>query len=109
MKAVVKQKPEMYKAWQKGLDVVEKKNPIVKKENDVQIKVVAGGICGTDVGIYNSKDSLKNIMSSLKTSNVTIGHEFCGRITNAGSKAKLHLAKLVVNKAKEYSEIKKFI
>ncbi len=108
MKAVVKQKPEMYKAWQKGLALIEKNIPTVKKSNDVQIKVTAGGVCGTDVGIYNSKDSLKNSMSSLTTANVTIGHEFCGRISDAGPKAKLHLAELVLRKAQEYRDIKKF-
>src|ERR1041385_2102317 len=109
MKAVVKQKPEVYKGWQKGLQLVEKEIPIVRKENDVQLRVVAGGICGTDVGIYNSKDSLKNNMSSLKSPNVTIGHEFCGRITACGMNAKRHIAKLVVQKAREYPDIKRYV
>jgi threonine 3-dehydrogenase len=108
MKAIVKQKPEMYKAWHKGLAIVEKATPVVKKSSDVQIKVVAGGICGTDVGIYNSKDSLKNTMSSLKAPNVTIGHEFCGRISDAGPAARLRLAQLVIDKSKDFSEIRKF-
>lgn len=108
MNAIVKQKPEMYKAWQKGLAVVEKDIPVVRKTNDVQIKVVAGGICGTDVGIYNSKDSLKNIMSSLNAPDITIGHEFCGRITDAGPGARLHLARLVMDKSREFSAVKKF-
>ncbi|HMD13649.1 MAG TPA: hypothetical protein VKI62_03410, partial [Bacteroidota bacterium] len=72
MKAVVKPKPEIYKAWEKGLHLVEKEIPRVRKTNDVQLKVVAGGICGTDVGIYQSKDSLKQSMSSLTKSSVTI-------------------------------------
>ncbi len=109
MKAVVKPKPQLYKAWQHGLQLTEKEIPIVTQSNDVQFKVVAGGICGTDVGIYNSKDSLKNNMSGLKTPDVTIGHEFCGRITDAGTKAKLRLAQLLVLKSREYKEIKKFI
>ena len=108
MKALVKQKPEMYKAWQKGLQLVEKDIPNVRKPDDVQLRVVAAGICGTDVGIYNSKDSLKNSMSSLTSPDVTIGHEFSGRITGAGSKAKVHLARLVLEKAKNFKEIKKF-
>lgn len=108
MQAIVKPKPEFYKAWPHGLRLIEKEIPIVKKSNDVQIKVVAGGICGTDVGIYNSKDSLKNSMSSLKTPNVTIGHEFCGRITDAGPKAKLRLASLLIQKSHEFKKIKTF-
>lgn len=109
MKAVVKPKPQIYQAWPKGFNLVERQKPVVEAPGDVQLKVVAAGICGTDVGIYNSKDSLKNSMSSIKTSDVTIGHEFCGRITDAGKKAKLRLAQLVVAKAKEYPALKKFV
>ncbi len=108
MQAVVKQRPELYKAWRHGLELVEKEIPLVEKSNDVQLKVVAAGICGTDVGIFNSKDSLKHNMSSLKKENVTIGHEFCGRITDAGSKAKAHLAGLLIKKAHEYPVVEKF-
>lgn len=109
MKAVVKQKPEIYSAWQEGLQLIERVEPTVVLSNDVKIKVVAAGICGTDVGIYHSKDSLKNNMSKLSTPNVTIGHEFCGRITDAGPKARIHLAELLIKKAREYKEIKKFV
>ncbi len=108
MKAVVKQKPEMYSAWQKGLQLIEKDVPQVTKPGDVQLRVVAAGICGTDVGIYMSKDSLKNSMSGLKTPNVTIGHEFCGSITAAGSKARLRLAELLVRQAATDRETRKF-
>jgi len=109
MKAVVKPKPQIYQAWPKGFHLVQREKPAVESSGDVQLRVVAAGICGTDVGIYNSKDSLKNSMSSIKTSDVTIGHEFCGRITDAGKKAKLRLARLVIEKAKEYPALKKFI
>jgi threonine 3-dehydrogenase len=108
MKAIVKEKPQLYKAWHQGLQLVDKKMPIVQLPNDIQIRIVAAGICGTDVGIYHSKDSLKHSMSSVTTPNVTIGHEFCGRITNAGPKAKLRLAELLLRKSKEYSAIRKF-
>ncbi|MGA2622814.1 MAG: alcohol dehydrogenase catalytic domain-containing protein [Bacteroidota bacterium] len=108
MKALVKQKPEIYKAWHRGLELIEKDIPVAVQPNDVQFKVLAAGICGTDVGIYASKDSLKNNMSSLTTPNVTIGHEFCGRITDAGPKARLHLAHQVIGKAKEFPALRKF-
>lgn len=108
MKAIVKPRPELYQAWPKGMLLVDKHKPQIEKPDDVQIEVVAAGICGTDVGIYNSKDSVKNSMSSLKTPNVTIGHEFCGRITAAGSKAKLRLAQLVLDKSHEYPSLRKF-
>ncbi|HTY37425.1 MAG TPA: alcohol dehydrogenase catalytic domain-containing protein [Bacteroidota bacterium] len=108
MKALVKIRPQLYKAWPKGLELVDRPIPVVKREDDVQIKVLAGGICGTDVGIYNSKDSVKNNMSSLKTPNVVTGHEFCGRIVDAGSAARMRLAKLVIAKQNEYSSVRKF-
>lgn len=109
MKAVIKQKPQMYQAWQKGFQLVEREMPTVQNPDDIQFKVVAAGICGTDVGIYNSKDSLKNSMANISPDGVTIGHEFCGRITDAGAKAKLRLANQVIQKSKEYKEIKKFV
>jgi threonine 3-dehydrogenase len=83
--------------------------PELQGPGDVLIKVVAGGICGTDVGIYQSKDSLKQNMASLATPDVTIGHEFCGRIVDAGSKAKLRLAHQLAAKAKEVPAIRKFV
>ncbi len=109
MKAIVKPKPEAYKAWPVGFQLIEKTRPEIIKSNDVQIKVIAGGICGTDVGIYNSKDSLKQSMGSLITPNVTIGHEFCGRISGAGSKAKALLAHQVIKKVREYPKLKKYV
>jgi threonine 3-dehydrogenase len=99
----------MYQAWPKGLQLVEKDVPRIADDTDVQLKVIAGGICGTDVGIYQSKDSLKNSMSGLTTPDVTIGHEFCGRIVDAGPKARLHLATQVIAKAKEYKELRTFV
>ncbi len=109
MKAIVKEKPRLYKDWKKGLSLVNKPVPVVQRSNDIQFKVVAAGICGTDVGIYQSKDSLKNSMSGLRTPNVTIGHEFCGQVTDAGPAGRLHLAEMVVRKAHEYASIKKFV
>lgn len=109
MKAVIKSKPQIDQIWQKGFQLVEREKPIVQNPTDVQFKVVAAGICGTDVGIYNSKDSLKNSMANISPNGVTIGHEFCGRITDASQKAKLHLANQVIQKSKEFKEIKKFV
>jgi threonine 3-dehydrogenase len=108
MKALVKSKPQVYKAWPVGLQLVEKPVPTVQAADDVQIRVVAAGICGTDVGIYHSKDSLKQSMSMLATPDVTIGHEFCGRITDAGPAARLHLAKQLLSKAKGNERIRRF-
>jgi threonine 3-dehydrogenase len=108
MKAIVKGRPQLYKAWPQGLELIEKHVPSVQRSDDIQLKVVAGGICGTDVGIHDSKDSLKNNMSSLKTPHVVIGHEFCGRINDAGPAAKLRLAKLLLKKLEEFPILRKF-
>lgn len=109
MNAIIKPKPEAYQAWPKGLQYIEKQQPEIRSPHDILIKVVAGGICGTDVGIYQSKDSLKQNMAALATPNVTIGHEFCGRIVDAGAKAQLKLALQLAGKAKEYPAIRKFV
>jgi threonine 3-dehydrogenase len=109
MKALVKPKPEMYSAWPKGLQYVDKATPQVRRPNDVQLRVVAAGICGTDVGIYQSKDSLKNSMSAIGTPNVTIGHEFCGTVADAGNAAKLRLAGLLLAKTGRSKSVAKFV
>lgn len=109
MDAIVKPRPQQYQAWANGLQFVSKATPCVVHADDVQIKVIAGGICGTDVGIYHSKDSLKQSMESVRTPDVSIGHEFCGSIVDAGPKAKSHLARLLVAKGLEFKEIGKFI
>jgi threonine 3-dehydrogenase len=101
MKAVVKGRPVAGKEWPKGLEFVEKEIPEIRNSNDVKIRVIAAGICGTDVGIYNAKESLREEMSGLPIPSVTIGHEFCGKIVEAGSKAKRHLAELLIRKAKQ--------
>lgn len=109
MRAIVKERPQVYKAWQKGLTLVEKESPVVSRPNDVLIDVTAAGICGTDVGIYHSKDSLKQSMSGITAPNVTIGHEFCGRILDAGTKARLHLSRLLMEKSVDHSDIRRFV
>ena len=109
MNAITKSRPEAYKAWPKGLQHLDKPQPELRSSGDVLIKVLAGGICGTDVGIYQSKDSLKQNMASLAVPNVTIGHEFCGRIADAGPKAKLRLAVQLASKAKEFPALRKFV
>ena len=58
MHAITKSRPEAYTAWPKGLEYAERRQPEMRSAGDVLIRVVAGGICGTDVGIYQSKDSL---------------------------------------------------
>jgi threonine 3-dehydrogenase len=112
MKAVVKGRPVAGKEWPKGMEFVEKEIPELRNSNDVKIRVIAAGICGTDVGIYNAKGSLREEMSGLPTPSVVIGHEFCGKIVEAGPKAKRHLAELLIKKGKENPDkvgLKRFI
>ena len=109
MRAVVKQRPETYRAWQRGLELVQKESPVVRKSTDVRLEVVAAGICGTDVGIYQSKDSIKQNMSRVSAPNVTIGHEFCGKIVDAGPQARIQLAELLLRKPDRSPALRKFI
>jgi len=95
MKALIKKRPINPPAWYRGLDLVDKPEPQVSIDRPVKIKIVATGICGTDVGIYQGKDSLANMMAKLKTEDVILGHEFCGRIYELHDSAKPELAKLL--------------
>ena len=96
MKAITKQSPIASQEWHIGLHLVERNEPHISSPKEVKLKVVYGAICGTDVGIYNSKDSLRREMSVVKSPNVIIGHEFCGQIIDAGKQAKTFLAKKIV-------------
>lgn len=107
MKAIVKPKPLDGQEWPKGFQIIEKPEPQVENSNDIIIKVYAGAICGTDVGIYNCKESLRVEMKKAKTDPVTIGHEFVGQIVDSGKKARTHLARLVLQKSKNDKDLKK--
>lgn len=108
MKALIKSKPIIGKDWEIGFKL--KNIPIPKiKKGEVLIKVFAGAICGTDVGIYNSKDSLRNTMLSAIENEITIGHEFSGTFFNADDIARKILAKKIIQRSKSNNEIKKLI
>jgi threonine 3-dehydrogenase len=109
MRAIVKPRPVEGKDWPVGLQIVDKPEPTVERPNDVIIQVTAGAICGTDVGIYNSKDSLRVQMTRAVSDPVTVGHEFSGRIVDAGKQARAHLARLVFEKAKKNDTLKKLV
>ncbi len=109
MKAIIKDKPVEGKVWAPGLQLVEKPVPSVESPDDVIIKVFAGAICGTDVGIYNSKDSLRVEMSRALVSPVTVGHEFSGHIVDAGSRARKHIAGLLFAKATTNPAVKNLL
>ena len=109
MKAIVKPKPIEGKEWPRGFQFIDKPEPTVESPGDVIIKVYAGAVCGTDVGIYECKDSLRKQMLNAKTDPVTVGHEFSGQIVDAGKKARSHLAQLVVRKSVSNPDLKKLV
>jgi threonine 3-dehydrogenase len=74
VKALVKNKAE------KGLWVADVPVP-EPGINDVQIKVLKTGICGTDLHIYEWDDWARSTIPVP----LVIGHEFVGRITKVGS------------------------
>lgn len=74
MKALVKTSPEP------GLDLVDVPDPVVGP-NDVLVKVMRTGICGTDLHI----DAWDPWSQRVVPTPLTIGHEFCGEIVELGS------------------------
>ena len=111
MRALVKKKPKGDpKNWYVGLDLVEKKEPYTTKDRPVKIEVVSGGICGTDVGVYLGKESLGITLKKLKSEDVTLGHEFSGKIVEVSErKAKEYLARLLLNGDFKNKKVKKYI
>jgi len=109
MKAVVKIRPEPGQEWPKGLEFVEREIPEVKEPDDIKLKVVAAGICGTDVSVYNAKESLKEEMSGLTAPNVVLGHEFCGKIVDAGPMGRRSLAKQLLSKSRQSAQVRNFV
>ncbi len=109
MKAIVKPRPVAGEEWMKGFRLVDKPIPTVVSPSDIIIKVFAAAVCGTDVGIYTAKESLRVEMSRALTDPVTVGHEFSGRIVDAGAKARKHIARLIFEKAKTNPAVKKLL
>lgn len=109
MKAIVKPRPVEGSEWPKGMQLSTKPEPTLEDSGDVLIKVFAGAVCGTDVGIYQGKASLRTEMLKALTDPVTIGHEFSGRIVAAGPKARAHLARLVVAKARIQPDLRRTV
>src|SRR3990170_2650896 len=87
MLGLVKTKPNGSAPWPKGLRLEERPSPALLGPDEVKIEVLAAGICGTDLGIYNNKDSIRTEMRRAFVDPVIIGHEFAGRVVDAGPKA----------------------
>ena len=74
MKAIVVEKPYEIK-------IAEVPVPQIRQPDEVLIKVISGGICGSDVGNYNGTNSLATYPR-------IIGHEFGGRVVEVGAAVK---------------------
>lgn len=61
------------------VEIVDVLKPEIKKDDDVIIRITSGGICGSDIGIWNGTNSLATYPR-------LIGHEFGGIVEEVGSK-----------------------
>jgi len=61
------------------IEIVDMEMPVIEKDDDVIIRITSGGICGSDIGIYNGTNSLATYPR-------IIGHEFGGIVTQTGKK-----------------------
>lgn len=59
------------------IQIVDIDKPVIEKDDDVIVKITSGGICGSDIGIYNGTNSLATYPR-------IIGHEFGGIVTEVG-------------------------
>ncbi len=109
MKALVKDKPSENAPWPTGLRLEDRPIPQDTGPDEVLIKVVAAGICGTDSGIYYCKNSLRNEMLKVQSDSVIIGHEFCGKIQKAGPEALVRLAEIVEHHSRLDPDVENFV
>ncbi|PKM52672.1 MAG: alcohol dehydrogenase [Firmicutes bacterium HGW-Firmicutes-7] len=78
------------------MQLIEKEIPKIKKNNEVLVKVMATGICGSDVHIYHGT-------SPVATYPRVIGHEVVGQIVEIGSAvSKLKIGDRVIMEPIEY-------
>lgn len=70
MKAIVVEKPF-------DIRIAEVEKPRITHGDEVLVRVISGGICGSDIGIYNGTNSLATYPR-------IIGHEYGGRIEEVG-------------------------
>lgn len=70
MKAVCIDKPG-------SLTIVDIPEPVIKRPDEVKVKVTCGSICGSDIGIYKGTNSLASYPR-------IIGHEYGGIVVEAG-------------------------
>jgi L-gulonate 5-dehydrogenase len=59
------------------VEIVDVPKPEIKKDDDIIVKITSGGICGSDIGIWNGTNSLATYPR-------LIGHEFGGIVEEVG-------------------------
>ena len=59
------------------VEIVDVPKTEIKNDDDVIVRITSGGICGSDIGIYNGTNSLATYPR-------LIGHEFGGIVTETG-------------------------
>ena len=60
------------------VEIVDVPKPTIQNPDDVIVRITSGGICGSDIGIYNGTNSLATYPR-------LIGHEFGGIVTEIGA------------------------
>lgn len=109
MKAIIKPIPLPGSDWSPGFQLVDVPQPKLEQPGDVILKVVASGICGTDVSIYRSQQALAELMKTVDAPRVVIGHEFCGQFHAGGKDAMAHLAQLALQRSFGNPRVHKFL
>ena len=109
MKAIVKSRPSEGQDWPEGLTLEELPTPDLAHPDEVKIRVVAAGICGSDVGIYKSKHAFRDAMLGARTNPVILGHEFCGQIVDAAQSARVRLAGMIAHHALQDDTVDAFV
>lgn len=109
MKAIIKKRPIPGQKWYKGLEIKEKPEPQIEKDNEVKIKVLAVSICGTDVSIYKGTQALQDSMANNVLDEVIIGHEFCGQIEEIGLSARQEIVNKLYSQPFNDQKINNFL
>lgn len=109
MRALSKPIPKEEADWPKGFILSDIPKPTVADPNDVILKVITAGVCGTDVSIYQSNLAMQQQMAKVKKPHIIIGHEFCGVFDEAGAAAISHLADLVLQRPFNNERITNFL
>lgn len=60
------------------IQIVDVPKPVIEQEDDVIVRITSGGICGSDIGIWNGTNSLATYPR-------IIGHEFGGIVEEVGT------------------------